>query len=222
MSLAHSLLLLALLLLALPARAADALVWLGHQVVEGRKPIPLLGELETRTDSYVLAHVTREGDTLRLRQEACAMDVRETLGVKVAMTPEALRRLPVADIRLTVQPDGTLRAAPWTVAWGEEDVDRDGQPGVTIQVDSRMCGGALYMASTSTSRAGQVRLTPQGMAGELSVLLEQRLLGASRSCLLLGGSEQREEQTGRFVYVQVPPETTCADVPLARSPARGD
>lgn len=217
-------LLLLLHLSSSPTWAAPAAppeeVWLGHQVVEGHKPIPLLGDLETRTDSYVLARVVRSPDGLHLRQEACAMDVRETLGVAVSMSPEALRRLPAANLRFSIQPDGSVTAAPWTVAWGAEDLDRDGQPGVTIRVDSRMCGGDLYMASTSTSSASQVRLTADGLEGAIQVQLQQEILGASRACLQLGGAHQEEQQRGRFVYVRVPPSTTCADVPLQRWPAR--
>lgn len=213
-------LLAAQLTVAAAVAAPPAEVWAGHQVVYGTKPILMFGELKTQTDSYVLARVTRDGDALVLEQEACEVTFAEALGVQALMPPATLRRLPDARIRLTVDAKGAATATPWRVAWGSEDIDGDGNPGVTVGVESRMCGGELYVTSDTLSSVSGARLTDGGLTGQIAVTVEQQILGASRSCLLLGGEEQRDQQQGRFAYRRVDAATTCDDLRVASWPVR--
>jgi len=195
-------------------------VWVGHQIVHGSQPVPFLGELETHTESYLLARVTRDGDTLLIEQRACAVSFSETFGVAVAISPETLRQLPETRIRFSVAADNTAQAEPWAVAWDSADIDGDSSPGATVTVRHRMCSGELHVASTTTSTASSAQLTSGGLTGEIAVVVDQQILGASRACLTLIGDEQHDRQQGNFAYVPVDSGVTCDDLDTDQWPVR--
>lgn len=201
---------------------AESELWAGHQVVYGKQTILVLGEVKTRTDSFVLAEVTREGNTLTLQQKACDMDIKEVLGVKASMDPSVLGVLPDATIRFAIGDDGSVQAAPWVVGWGEADLDGDGHPGATIDVANRVCGGEMYVSSSSKTAASGLQLTDDGLTGQVFVKVTQNILGASRACLRMGSDTQVEEQQGQMAYRRVPPGTSCADLSAALWPVRAD
>jgi hypothetical protein len=145
---------LAALLVALSARADEAStsrVWVGHQVVRGHRSIPVIGDVETVVDTYTIASVTEKGGRMELKQKPCAVRFKEVMGVKTTMSDAAVARLPVARFSFAKKNSSAV-AAPWSVGWDRADVDRDGNPGVTVHVDSTICGGDLYVGSETTSR----------------------------------------------------------------------
>jgi hypothetical protein len=197
-----------------PAPALE--LWAGHQVVIGSRPLPVLGDLETRSESFLLAEVERAGDTIVLKQRACRFAFKKVLGVSVEMSPQTIARLPRSTLRFARSPDGSYRAGPWTVSWGEEDIDRDGHPGATVQVSSSMCSGTIYTASEVRTSARATLTAEDALQGTVDVLNRERVIDTSEWCLGAGSKGKLEKQQGWFRYVRVDPNTTCAS--LARGP----
>ncbi len=194
------------------AESAREELWAGHQVVFGETDVPVLGRKETRSDSYVLARVTREKGRITITQRACKVDFQEVLGTTVHIPEKALLDLPPATFSFVPHGD-ILRAAPWEVGWGRQDVDRDGKPGLTVEVDASVCGGKLYVASNTKSAAVAKMLDEgEGMMGKISVRVKQKILDADSACLRMFAADSDETQTGAFVYRRVPDSATCASL----------
>ncbi|MCA9671047.1 MAG: hypothetical protein KC503_35865 [Myxococcales bacterium] len=190
-------------------------LWVGHQFVEGRRVVPILGPLRTRTDTYVIARVRRRGGRIELEQRTCRVDFAKVAGGKVRLSDRGVAALPSARITFRPHQSRLLYAAPWRVGWGSEDIDRDGKPGMTIRVDAPLCGGTLQVASRTTSVArGQRR--GELFVGQVAVTVRQRILGASGRCLRLVARDSKDSMIGHFAYRRVPAGTTCSD--LARRP----
>lgn len=194
--------------------------WAGHQVVIGEKTIPFLGRRQTRTDSYVIAQVTRADSVLRLKQLSCKVWFKKVAGVMVSMSNETLAQLPPAIIEFTLS--GQIgRAIPWQVGWTGDDIDDDGAPGVSVTVDSSQCSGKLHLASNTESRATGT-ITRDGMVGNISVTVSQKVLGADSRCLRWFSADSTEHQKGTFAYRRISPDATCASLLQTRWPIRSN
>lgn len=200
----------ALLLLTLAqAPAPPTQLWAGHMVVHGVREVPILGRLDPRTDTYVLASVVPREGGYDLVQRPCRTTIAPVAGVRVGFRPDTDARLPEA--HLSFRPgEGGLVAPGWDTGWAEEDLDQDSQPGVTVLVDAPLCGGELYVASQTRSSA-TARESDGGLVGELDVTVAQTILGADGACLKLVASDGEHRMRGRFAYAPVPAGTTCAD-----------
>lgn len=191
-------------------------MWAGHQVVFGETDVPVLGKRETRSDSYVLAEVTQKDGNLRFVQKACRVDFKEVLGAKVHISEKALPALPAATFTFSKSGE-TLKAAPWRVGWERQDVDKDGKPGLTVEVDASICGGKLFVSSDTRSAAeGKLLDNGEGMMGNISVRVRQKILDTDSACLKMFASDSDEIQSGGFVYRRVPDTATCEN--LLKSP----
>ncbi len=185
-------------------------IWVGHQVVFGETVIPVLGKRETRSDNFLLAKVIRKDNSIEILQTACKVEFKEIIGTKVAIPEDALLKLPWTKIVFNrgIEVIDALKADPWQVGWGKEDIDQDGNPGLTVHVDSSLCKGQLYVSSsTNTSAFGQ--LIEGGMMGKVHVRVKQKILGTNSACLKLFSSDSDETQTGAFVYQKARNNTTC-------------
>jgi hypothetical protein len=182
-------------------------LWAGHQVTVGETKVPFIGRVETRTDSYVLAKLTRHGGNIVLEQQACAVSFAKVAGVRVQMSQKALRAIPRAIIQFN-EKDHYVRATPWVVGWNSADVDKDGQPGLSIDIKAALCSGSLYVASTSRSSA--VGMWENGqLAGDIVVQTDQVMLGSDSACLNFFSKDTKDEQRGRFAYRKVESDATC-------------
>lgn len=208
-------------LLALLAHGADAAVaepppelWAGHQVLIGKRKIPLYGQQETHTENFLLAEVRRTPSRIDIRQKVCRIDIRPIKGTLASMSPETVAHLPRTHIVLDEKSDETLAAAPWSHGWGPDDIDGDGHPGATVHI-AGTCSGDIYISteSQSTLLAGQA--VADGASGEMSVALRQKVLGASGLCLKLIAGDSDEVQRGWFDYRRVAPGTTCQSLTAA-------
>lgn len=204
---------------ATPSPPAET--WVGHQVVLGTRKVAVLGDLDTRTDSYMIAEVTRTGDRVEMRQHACRVEMASVMGVDVMMSDATVARLPRTRVVLQVG-GGRAQAAPWTSSWGTEDIDADGSPGASVTVDAPMCDGTIYVANSSTTRLNDNRLDGDGWFGDVAVRVRQRVLGATNGCLLWGKRETDELQSGRFLFRRVAPGTTCASLRGRPWPVRAE
>ena len=172
--------------------------------------------LRTRTDTWVLARVVQDGDRLLIEQIPCAMEIKPVAGVRVGMTEAAVRALPSASFVLQAEGEAWT-GLPWSSGWGEEDLDQDGEPGVSVQVRSPLCGGELAVASQTLSTA-QARFDGQDLSGSLQVEVQQRILGAHGACLRAVAQDSVDRMQGTFRYAPAPPGARCEDLPRTAWP----
>ncbi len=224
----HTTLLATLVLLGADAGAAvtpdppRVEAWVGHQVLRGVRKVPIYGNQETHTENFLIAEIHRTKDRIDVKQKLCRTEVLPIKGVAASMKTETVLRLPKARASFAVAADDTLAAAPWSSGWGKEDLDGDSFPGATVHIAGK-CAGQVYVSNQSTTTLRSGRATEDGMTGEIDVLVEQKVLGASGFCLKLVAGDSDEKQTGTFAFRRVPVGVTCrnlADRPWpVRAPA---
>jgi hypothetical protein len=206
----RAVLVLAALLAADPGSAEPrAETWAGHQVLTGKRKIPIYGEKETHTESFFVAEIRRSEKHIDIRQKICRTEVRPIKGVTASMSKESVLRLPKAHIELDVAGGGALTAQPWTTGWQAEDIDGDGSPGATIHISGTKCAGDVYATNQTVTRLVSGRATEDEIAGEIAVQVKQKILGASGLCLKLMAGDSDENQTGWFAYRRVPIGSSC-------------
>lgn len=185
--------------------------WLGHQVVLGSRDLPVLGEIETRTEIFIIAKVQRDGDRIIIDQRACRFKIAPVLGVHASLTEQAVSHLPPTRVVFQRADDGDLVAIPWTVSWGEEDIDLDKNPGSTVRVDSSLCSGELFIASTVKTHA-RVHFSGDSLQGRIWLNNKERILGASSWCLSAAAQDKEEQQSGWIRYQRVTKNLSCASL----------
>ena len=203
--------LLAFLLLgeAPSSEASSVEVWAGHQILHGKRHVPLHGDVPIETQNFLLAKVQRRGSHIELRQHFCRVEPQPVKNVTVALSPAGVAHMPAATVVIDVADDGAAKIAPWDVAWTSEDMDGDGKPGATFTVSGTFCSGDLYVASQSHYSVERAQLDEHGLSGELKVAQKQQILGASGLCLRAMAGDSTESQNGTFAYRPVPAGTTC-------------
>lgn len=208
----------ALLALALALLTpAPGPLYAGYEQVEGQREVPVLGTLRTRRHTWFLARFEPDGAGGRvLRQRACAVRFEPAKGAVVRLPDRLLARLPASRLELAPA-EGGWRGAAQLAGWGEEDLDEDGQPGATIEVDAPLCGGALYVAHQTRSDL-TARARGAEVVGEITIEVAQRVLGARGACLRELSEDGREVLRGRFRMVPVAPDATCARLPAEAWP----
>lgn len=199
------------------AAPAGTELWAGHQATVGARRVPILGTLVTRSDTYLLATIRREGDEVHLEQQLCKLDIARFAGVKVSLLAEGIPKMPPTDIVFHKR-GARWEAVPWTTSWNYEDVDGDGKPGATVTVEAPICSGTLFVGSNSQAVARGVE-TAGAISGELKVSVEQRILQTSGGCLALVAKDTKEQVTGTFAYVPVPAGSTCESLLASKWPA---
>jgi hypothetical protein len=184
-------------------------VWAGHQVLAGKRKVPLYGDKDIHTEIYLVAEVHRSPGHIELIQKICRMDISPIKNVLASMKPETVQRMPKSRFSLDEKPDGSLTGPPWRSGWDDEDLDGDGHPGATVQISGSSCSGEIYVSNQSTSTLTSGHASDGGMTGQLSVRTQQRILGASGFCLKLVAGDSDEAQTGWFSYRRVRPDDSC-------------
>lgn len=192
-------------------------LWAGHQVLVGKRKIPLYGEQETHTENFILAEVRRTSARIDIRQRLCRIDIRPIKGTLASMAPDTVLRLPRSHLVFDEHSDGGLSAVPWTHGWGTEDIDGDGSPGATVHITGT-CSGDVYISTTSQSTLLSGRASPEGASGALSVKVKQTVLGTRGLCLKLVASDSDETQSGWFDYRRIEPGSTCQSLSAAGRP----
>jgi hypothetical protein len=204
--------LLAPLLGADPTRAAAeprVEAWVGHQVLKGKRKIPIYGEKETHTENFYIAEIRRDEKHIDIRQKTCRIEVQPIKGVTPTMTTNTVLHLPRSHAAFDVTSDGALAAEPWTTGWGEEDVENDDHPGATVHISGSTCSGDVYVSNQSTTKLVAGHASDDGITGEISVRMKQKILGASGLCLKLMAGDSEETQTGWFAYKRIPAGQSC-------------
>ncbi|MEO1171650.1 MAG: hypothetical protein AAFX94_06320 [Myxococcota bacterium] len=197
---------------ALPAEASSSWEmverWAGHQVVLGLQDLTLVGEVETRTESFVIADVRRRGDDYRLTQYTCRVAISPVAGVQAELTDAAVRALPPATIEFRRENGEPVAPVAWTTVWDDSDHDQDGNAGVTVSVDAPLCGGSIYISTVTDTNA---RLLPysSGIEGAVDVQVSQKILGTSNWCLDVATGDSVEKVQGRVRYAPIDASATC-------------
>lgn len=206
------------LLCLVPARGLGQEMWAGHQVVKGARSVPILGTLETRTDSFYLATVERKEGEIHLSQKTCRMDIARFAGVKVSFLEEGVPKMPPS--RIVYRSRGEQwEAGPWITEWQEQDVDQDGKPGATISVEAPICGGTIFVSGFSKAIARGAE-GKQGLEGEIRAQVGHRILGTSGGCIKLVAKDSEETVAGTFAYTPVPADATCESLQGGGWPAK--
>jgi hypothetical protein len=201
--------LIALLAGADPRSPQPGEVWAGHQILRGKRHLPIYGDVPVETHSYLLARVQHRGGRLEFHQSVCRVEPQPVDGVTVTLSPAAVARIPVSPMGVDVASDGTASISPWDMVWADEDLDGDGKPGATFTVGGTVCSGDVYVASRSHFTVEHARLDARGLSGELAVEQKQHILGARGLCLRAIAGDSTEFQRGAFAFTPVLPETTC-------------
>lgn len=180
--------------------------WAGHQVTFGTREVPVLGTLETRLDTYVIARVRRQGGTVQIDQRACKVEYGDVGGVKVYVDADAL-----PDSRIVFeQVEGTPHySMSGTVNWGEEDIDEDGNPGMKVYVDAPVCSGNLHVTNKTTTVARAFSDEDGPLYGEVTISVRQKILGAEGRCLAAMSEDSYERSKGSFKYTKIKANETC-------------
>ncbi len=191
-----------------PAPVIEGL-WAGHQVNFGKRRIPLRGKMTTRVDNFVLAKITRRGDTLEVTQRACDVKIKPVAGVHADMD---VQHLPGTNFKLGLRmrdARGDMFQGTSRVQWtAEDDLDGDNNPGMTVDIGGRVCAGKLYVANDSRTTF-TLTATESLIRGHAIVRVSQAVLGAKGVCLSTFARDTKEQVSGPVAYVPVPAGTTC-------------
>ena len=181
--------------------------WAGHQVVFGTREVPVLGTLNTRMDTYMLARVRRSDSEIIIDERACKVDYVDVGGVKIYVDPAGLPDSRVVFENVEGTPHYTMSG---TLDWGSEDIDEDGRPGLRVYIDAPVCSGALHVSNKTTTIArafGDDQGTP--LYGEVTLNIHQRILDADGKCLSSMAKDSYERSKGKFRYTKIKANSTC-------------
>jgi hypothetical protein len=188
--------------------ASNTELWAGEIVLSGARRVPVLGEMTYTSRARTLATVVRTDKGLDFSIRHCSLDFPKSPGVKLVMEKESARAIPPSHYFL-LQESGNWSVEPSVTAWDATDLDADGAPGITMIVDSVLCGGRLMLANKATTTARNVTVTDGGYRAEYSVLTEQTVLKTKGLCLSLFSKSMTDTMTGSTQYARVPDGTKC-------------
>jgi hypothetical protein len=199
--------------------AVEAVWWVGEQVTDGVRKVPILGDVTSRTTIRTVARAAKQPDgSFVVVEKVCTIDVRTSGGVTLGFDPTFVANVPAATFRYVPGAEG-WSVEPWRAGWGDEDVDGNGVAGISVTVDAPICDGSLDIATRSLLRAA---VAPDGEAfgGTVAVDIDRTVLGGSNACLRLVPRRTSETVTGTFRFVPAGQPVTCEALDPAAWPVR--
>ncbi len=197
-----------ILSLALATAAPAPKSYLGHQVVWGNVSVPLRGDLDIRTDTWMIAQMQIAADgSVQWTQRDCNIVMSPMMGIKTAFGANAVPLFPTTNASLALDANSNLQGR-WRSTWTQFDQDQDGFPGTSVHVDMPLCGGSVYITMTSLTSAS-ANWVGDELLGEISVAMERRTLGASNWCLRLGPNLVEQTMAGVFLFQPTEDVSTC-------------
>lgn len=213
--------------------------WARLVVTTAESDAPLVGTVTTINRTVGIVDLVQDGDTLTGLGRVCTIDVETSSSVASTVVPDAfVASLPERSVSGVVVADGDgsvvvelERAWEWLGLAGVDeddalpdsiddarvvDADRDGHPGVTIEVTG-MGGGEMYFVQRAWRdlRASDVSATR--LDGEVAWASERvvldatsRPLRANRPSTPILGAD-----ASYFRSTRIPADATCADVAAA-------
>ncbi len=186
--------------------------WIGTLAVLGSRKIPLLGTVEFRTDTHVLATATLEGPVWIVDQSTCSVVFKKVAGAKITLDETAPSKMPVSHFTWFHSDKEEWMAGPWASGWNEDDHDGDGHPGITMHVQAPFCGGDIYVGSKASQTARGKPGKGRVVEGSIDIHVEQNILGARGPCLRLMARDTKEWMRGKFAFVKVEDDATCDSI----------
>lgn len=229
-----------LLLIPATANATDVPpdvsgTWAQLQVQTSVATIPVVGDVETRTVSWLRMTIIQDGTRLKITTTPCRIDLNSEVDLVRSVVPiPMMEAIGTQTFRAKLEPSkeqwrfyqppamqqlGLRLIDVWNDPLPKNaadarvfDADRDGHPGVTVRIEGAI-EGAVYVAQRSWSRLeGLVR--PDRISGLVTWQTEQVVLDAT-SALLSNPPNARTSanpQDSYFVSKRVTPDTTCQDI----------
>lgn len=198
--------------------------------------VPVLGDLQTVTESVMVAHLEQVDGFLQGRNEICDITIQGATDLARTVLPVAfVKGVPTGPYRLQLTEEGgqtrlsgelavvhvgydpALGPLPSTLEDPSVvDTDGDGQPGATVVVDIKMLGPfEIYLAQRSQVHVDWV-WSDAGFSGVSSLpVMEQAIIGSEHP--LLSTAPVLETTAGDFTLEPLPGPTTCAALGLNRS-----
>lgn len=174
-------------------------LWIGSLSVPGIRKVPLLGKVEFRTDTHLLAAVVwLDENRFRITQQTCQVKFPKSMGAQITMPDAASRAVQPASYDWSSDDNKQWTAGPWPSGWTEDDHDQDGFPGITFGVEAPFCGGDLYVSSAAEQTAKGRRLPDGDLQASIDVHVSQTILGARGPCLNLMARDTTDWMHGQF------------------------
>ncbi len=214
-------------------------VYIYFQKTTSVTKMPVLADVVATTRAVSIQTLSEEGEWLKGTGTLCDVQIRSSSKLVKTILPAAFRTaLPavVTNARLTKQ-GGTIHfeQPPQTLVLGANlkndesdalptspsdprvrDDDKDGKPGVTVQIEG-IVSGEIYLVQRSTSRLSG-HATPGGFHGEIEFTNDQEILNATTSVLKRNPSAKPDPSRSGFILQKVDPKTTCTEARrIARS-----
>ena len=188
--------------------ATDSELWAGEILLSGERRVPVLGAMTYTSRARLLATVVRSEAELDFSLRHCSLDFPKTPAVKLNMAKESARVIPENQYTLKKSANG-WSVKPFVTAWDSSDLDKDGHPGITMDVDSLVCGGRLMLSNKATTTATNIIVSQDGYSADYNVVTEQTVLGTKGLCLRLMTKSMTDTMTGSTRYKRVAQGTTC-------------
>lgn len=234
---------LALLVLAARADAAEPKVpqlagrWARVQVTTAQVKVPVLGQLSSKTIATLLVTIRQSGTELALEEQVCGLESTTSNGLVKTIYPQAFLtavsgrtstgRLEVDGDRVRYREgrgEPVVRGAKLDDAKNDPlpstpddprlvDGDRDGAPGLTVEVEGFVSGKIQVVQRGGQSFSGLVR-SPELVEGGVRWWTEQKILGADRDVLKKGPTPVPDPDSAknRFRMRRVADDVTCAEL----------
>ena len=221
---------LGLLLLATVGASGLQGSWARLQVVTAVADVPVLGEIESRTETLSLVELEHDKDGYVLQERLCAMKTVTGRGAVVTEYSKAFlkvasgaRRAKLIATRkgpryfeprsVRVIGADAPADAPMPQKVSAIDEDRDERPGVTVKV-SGLVSGEIYVAQRGEQMARGTLLGDERLVGQVRWKVEQRILGATRDVLKkpLKVSPHPSPEKNYFRMRRLVKPLTCAEL----------
>ncbi|MCK6546097.1 hypothetical protein L6R52_09525 [Myxococcota bacterium] len=211
--------------------------WARVQLTTAGVKVPVLGELSSKTTATLLITIRQDGADLEIEEQVCGLESVTSKGlVRTNYPPAFLTAVSGRTAVGRLKPEGdrvryfegrgepVVRGA--TLADPKNDPlpttpedprlvdgDRDGKPGLTVEVAGFVSGKIQVVQRGGQAFSGLVR-SPELVEGGVRWWTEQQILGADPDVLKNGPTPVPDPDSAknRFRMRRVPDDFTCADV----------
>lgn len=212
--------------------------WAQLQRTTAVSDVTFVGEVISTTTALLLLEITRQGEGFTLRETVCAIDLASTADSVTMRIPPAFQRAVSGRTRparlerdgagwryvqpMKIEVSGAQLKNPERDKLPDDeddprvtDPDRDGKPGLTVQVRG-LIDGDIYVVQRDRSELTGT-LSPDGtrVAGGIKWRAEQTVLDAT-SVFLSGdppeSAPHKDAKRSTFKMTRVAPGASCADL----------
>lgn len=179
--------------------------WAQLQVQASVSSVPVVGEIRSQTRSLSLVSIRQDDRDLEVSVEACSIDINSDLEIVRTIIPDAMvAAVGTRTVKARLKPGNTywryeqqrdtsvlgakLKDAEndslpeWSRDFRVYDHDRDGNPGVTVNVDG-MVSGSMYLVQRSSTKLRGIVKSRTKLEGMVTWNTEQNILGATSKLL---------------------------------------